>query len=190
MILFAKIIQHIYACIRRLHFTFLSEASYEGKPIKGAPLLTYGKGRIHFGSGVRIGWIRGKSFWNSYIFCDARESTSQIFFGNETWIGNDFSAVSEGPGIFIGERVLIGTHVDIYDSDFHPLSPENRLGGEPKKGAVTIQDNVWIGNRVTILKGTTIGAHSVVAAGSVVSGTFPERVLIGGVPARVIRSLE
>jgi hypothetical protein len=79
--LFAKIIQHIYACIRRLHFTFLSEVSYEGKPIKGAPLLTYGKGRIHFGSGVRIGWIRGKSFWNSYIFCDARESTSQIFLG-------------------------------------------------------------------------------------------------------------
>lgn len=190
MILFVKIFRHAYAFMRRLLYSFLSEASYEGKPIKGAPLLTQGKGRIHFGSGVRLGWITGKSFWNSYIFCDARTSSSQISFGKETWIGNDFSAISEGPGIFIGERVLIGSHVDIYDTDFHPLSPENRLGGEPKKGAVTIQENVWIGNRVTILKGTIIGAHSVVAAGSVVSGTFPERVLIGGVPARVIRSLE
>ena len=90
MILFVKIFRHAYAFMRRLLYSFLSEASYEGKPIKGAPLLTQGKGRIHFGSGVRLGWITGKSFWNSYIFCDARTSSSQISFGKETWIGNFF----------------------------------------------------------------------------------------------------
>lgn len=57
-------------------------------------------------------------------------------------------------------------------------------------GKVTLADNVWIGDRVTILKGTSIGENSVVAAGAVVSGEFPANVVIGGVPARVIREID
>lgn len=89
MILFAKIIQPIYACIRRLHYAFLSEASYEGRSIKGAFLLTYGKRRICFDSGVRLDWIRKKAFENYYNFCEARELLSQSSFENKIWIGKD-----------------------------------------------------------------------------------------------------
>jgi maltose O-acetyltransferase len=48
---------------------------------------------------------------------------------------------------------------------------------------------VWIGDRVLILKGSEIGEGCVVAAGAVVSGKFPPDVLIGGVPAKIIRTL-
>jgi len=77
----------------------------------------------------------------------------------------------------------------VMDSDFHDISPEKRIGGTPKTGKVVIADNVWIGDRVTILKGSTIGRNSVVAAGAVVSGEFPANVVIGGVPAKVIREI-
>lgn len=185
-----RITRHFYAVLRRVQYSLLSNALVKGKPIKAAPLLAQGKGLVSFGKNVRIGWMTGKAFWNTYVFCEARESSSQIIVGDDTWIGNDFTAVSEGPGVFIGNRVIIGIHVDIYDSDFHELNPSRRLGGEPKKEAVVVGDNVWIGNRVMLLKGTEIGADSIVAAGAVVSGKFPPKALIGGVPARVIRLLD
>ena len=56
-------------------------------------------------------------------------------------------------------------------------------------GKVSIGKNVWIGNNVTILKNTEIGENTIVAAGAVVSGTFPSNVIIGGVPAKIIRKL-
>ena len=65
-----------------------------------------------------------------------------------------------------------------------------RLSATPKRAAVKIADDVWIGNNVTILKGTEIGEHSVVAAGAVVSGKFPSNVVLGGVPAKVIRKID
>ena len=78
----------------------------------------------------------------------------------------------------------------VLDSDFHEIDPSRRIDGNPKTGKVVIGDNVWIGDRVMILKGSTIGKNSVVAAGAVVSGEFPANVLIGGVPAQVIREID
>ncbi|MFD2498834.1 DapH/DapD/GlmU-related protein [Rhizorhabdus histidinilytica] len=55
---------------------------------------------------------------------------------------------------------------------------------------VTIGDNVWIGSNVTILAGVEIGPRTVIAAGAVVRHSFPEgRVVIGGVPARILKAL-
>ncbi|MEA2672092.1 MAG: hypothetical protein QOG45_2312, partial [Chloroflexota bacterium] len=86
----------------------------------------------------------------------------------------------------IGDRCLIGPYSMIMDSDDH--DPEDHASGgrcEP----VVIEEDVWLGARVTILKGVTIGAGSTVAAGSVVTRDVPSRVLVAGVPARVIRPL-
>ena len=69
------------------------------------------------------------------------------------------------------------------------MDPAKRCSVTQKSGKVVIADNVWIGERVTILKGTRIGENSVVAAGAVVSGEFPANVVIGGVPAKVIRNI-
>jgi maltose O-acetyltransferase len=77
------------------------------------------------------------------------------------------------------------------NSDFHSLEPESRLQGLRVDSAdVSIGNNVFIGARVTILKGAQIGDDSVIAAGSVVSGAFPPRVLLAGNPAVVKRVFE
>lgn len=74
------------------------------------------------------------------------------------------------------------------DHEAHGIPPDKRreLGAI---GEVVIGENVWIGNNVTILKDSHVGDNSIVAAGAVVSGRFPENVIIGGVPAKIIRSL-
>jgi acetyltransferase-like isoleucine patch superfamily enzyme len=92
--------------------------------------------------------------------------------------------------IEIGKHVLIGANCHIYDTDFHPIDwRERRESGDPTTAAVKIEDDVWLAANVTVLKGVTIGARSVVAAGSVVTSDIPADVLAGGVPARVIRCL-
>ena len=74
------------------------------------------------------------------------------------------------------------------DNDFHRIEPERRLE-RPESRPITIDDNVWIGARVIVLAGVTIGADSCIGAGSVVIDDIPPRSLAVGVPARVIREL-
>jgi maltose O-acetyltransferase len=74
------------------------------------------------------------------------------------------------------------------DNDFHRLEPERR-DERPPSAPIVLEENVWLGVRAIVLRGVTVGAGSVVAAGSVVSRDVPPRVLVGGVPARVIRQL-
>jgi maltose O-acetyltransferase len=74
------------------------------------------------------------------------------------------------------------------DNDFHRMEPERRLE-RPESRPIAIEDNVWLGARVTVLGGVTIGEGSCVAAGSVVIDDVPPRSLAAGVPARVIRTL-
>lgn len=88
----------------------------------------------------------------------------------------------------IGAHCNIGSHVIIMDNDFHRLEPERR-NERPESAPIILEDNVWIGVRAVVLRGVTIGAGSVIAAGSVVVKDVPARSLAGGVPAKVIRGL-
>lgn len=74
------------------------------------------------------------------------------------------------------------------DHEAHGISPSDR-GKIGIIGSFVIGNNVWIGNNTTILKNSKIGNNSIVAAGAVVSGIFPCNVIIGGVPAKVIKHL-
>jgi maltose O-acetyltransferase len=76
----------------------------------------------------------------------------------------------------------------IMDNNFHRLEPERRLE-TPPSAPVHLGENVWLGGRVIVLPGVTIGDHSVVAAGSVVTHDVPERTIVAGVPARIVRTL-
>lgn len=82
--------------------------------------------------------------------------------------------------ISIGNNCLFSQNCILRDSDIHTV-----LGSEKQK-QIVIGDNVWVGTNCIILKGVTIGSGSVIAAGSVVTKSFPEKSLIGGNPAKLI----
>jgi len=189
MSLCARILRKIVRTSRVRFYKCISTSKAKGKFRSIAPVLCEGKGSITVGDGTIFGYVEDADFWTSYVFLNPRKADSKISIGKDCQICNRFTAISEGEGIEIGDNVLVGTAVTVMDSDFHDIEPSRRLTGTPKTGKVAIADNVWIGDRVTILKGTSIGKNSVVAAGAVVSGAFPENVVIGGVPAKVIREI-
>ncbi len=88
----------------------------------------------------------------------------------------------------IGNGVLFGPQVLIMDSDGHPADRRLPDITENKKIApVIIEDNAWIGYGAIIMKGVTIGHHSVVAANSVVTKSVPPHCVAAGNPARIIK---
>ena len=90
--------------------------------------------------------------------------------------------------ISIGDDVQIGPNVQLLTAT-HPLEPSVRRDKWEAAEPITIGDNVWLGGGVIVCPGVTIGADTVVGAGSVVTGDLPPRVLAVGSPARVIREL-
>ena len=95
------------------------------------------------------------------------------------------SSIVATKSITIGDHCLIGELTSIMDTDYHSLSSEI----SPKSEPVTIGNNVWIGRLCSVLPGISIGDNSVVAAGSVVNKDVPPNTLVGGVPAKTIRTL-
>jgi acetyltransferase-like isoleucine patch superfamily enzyme len=114
-----------------------------------------------------------------------------VFDGGRLEIGDgtmlNFGAdVSATKSVKIGRDCLIGTHVIILDNDFHELLDRQRM---PEPKPVTIGDRVWIGNRVIVLPGVSIGDDAAVGAGSVVTSDVPARSVVVGNPARVVRQV-
>ena len=70
----------------------------------------------------------------------------------------------------------------------HPLDPVERISGSEYGKPVTIGDNVWIGGRAIINPGVTIGDNAVIASGAVVTKDVPNNVVVGGNPAKIIKT--
>lgn len=90
--------------------------------------------------------------------------------------------------VTIGERCLIGPNCMIMDTAFHRVEPDRRLD-PPDTAPITIGENVWLGARVVVLPGVTIGDDSVIGIGSIVTEDVPPRSVAVGVPAKVVRTL-
>ena len=154
------------------------------------PTLMTGLGQIQFSGSAIIGVLSSPHFYSGYGYFDARKASAQIFIGDGVYINNNSTIICEETSIYIGDRTLIGMNCEIMDSDFHDLDPNHRLDGKPKTAPVHIGCNVFIGSGVKILKGVTIGDHSVIAAGSIVNADIPSHVIAGGIPAKIIRELK
>lgn len=105
--------------------------------------------------------------------------------GDRTFINCGVSICAQ-TAVTIGSDCAIGNYSLIMDTDFHV--PGDLLA-RPAAQPVVIEDGVWLGARVTVLKGVRIGTGAVVAAGAVVTRDVAARTVVGGVPARVLRSL-
>lgn len=115
-----------------------------------------------------------------------------INYGKHTRIGKNvfinFDCVFlDLGGITIEDNVLIAPKVNLL-SEGHPLSPNDRQSLVP--GHIHIRSNAWIGAGATILPGVTIGENAVVAAGAVVSKDVPANTIVGGVPAKIIKTIQ
>lgn len=107
----------------------------------------------------------------------------RLVFGNNVFLNQGVRIACSGE-VSIGDNALIGDETVILDNDYHGVA------NSPAKAApVRIEADVWLGTRVIVLRGVTIGRASVVGAGAVVTRSIPPFVFAAGVPAQVIRSL-
>lgn len=90
--------------------------------------------------------------------------------------------------IQLGDEIQTGPYVYITDQNHSYDDPEKPVGWQtPNERAVRIGSGSWLGANVVILPGTTLGRNTVVAAGAVVRGEYPDHVVLGGVPAKILR---
>ena len=114
------------------------------------------------------------------------ESGVNIRVGRNVFVNQNCTVYDLG-GVDIGDDVMIGPNVSLITSG-HPIEPSRRRDGVTA-APIVIERNVWIAAGATIIGGVTVGENSVVAAGSVVTRDVPPNTLVGGNPARVIRSI-
>lgn len=143
------------------------------------------KGGIEIGNNFSIGR-------NSIIECTGvlRELGEKLEIGDNVGIAaNAFIAVRGN--LKIGSNTIFGPGVSIHteNHNFGELDKPIRLQGATRKG-VHIGEDCWIGSKVTILDGVTIGNKAIIAAGAVVNKDVPDNAIVGGVPAKIIKMRE
>lgn len=127
------------------------------------------------GDGVRI--HKGVFFGSG---CNI-EIGNNSAISKDSWVANDTVI---GNDVMMAPEVIILSSSHSHDEVDRPM----RLQGAESPKPVVIGDDVWIGVRAIILPGTKVGSHSIVGAGSVVTKDVPEKVIVAGNPAKIIRS--
>lgn len=143
-----------------------------------------GKHKLEFGNNVGIG-----AYSRIIISTSLNHIGSHIKIGNNVGIG-EFAYLGGGGGLEIGDDCIVGQYLSCHPENHNFENPELpiRLQGVNRKG-IMIGKNCWIGSKVTILDGVTIGDNCVIAAGSVITKSMPANSLIGGVPAKILKSI-
>lgn len=120
------------------------------------------------------------------------KANAKLTIGNQ--VGISCAAIVCSDRVTIGNYVRIGGNTVIYDNDFHSLNAANRCSvpevlDDIRSKPVVIEDYAFIGAHSTILKGVTIGAYSVIGAGSVVTRDVPPNQIWAGNPAKFVKEL-
>ena len=108
-----------------------------------------------------------------------------ISIGKNVFVNHACTFMDRG-GITLEDNVLVGPKVNLITTN-HPLHPSERRA--TISHAILIKRNAWIGAAATIMPGVTIGENSVVAAGAMVTKDVPANTIVGGIPAKVIKTI-
>ncbi len=111
---------------------------------------------------------------------------SRVQLGHHVALGH-YTMLNGNGGIHLGDFVLLGDHV-VLASSTHPVEAVRFHTTE--EAPIRVEDNAWLGAGAIVLPGVTIGANAVVAAGAVVTADVPANTVVGGVPARPLRTFE
>ena len=137
----------------------------------------HSEGNVKVGDGLTV-----RSRKHNMVEISCAENAT-LRFGNNVFL-NQGVRIACTTEVAIGDNVLIGDETVILDSDYHGVA-----GAATKAAPVRIESDVWLGTRVIVLRGVTIGRGSVVGAGAVVTHSIPPFVFAAGVPAQVVKNL-
>jgi len=147
-------------------------------------LSALGKGKLTLGNNVKIG-----AYSRIIISTSFNNLGDSITIGDNVGLG-EFAYLGGAGGLEIGADCIIGQYLSCHPENhiFENTDELIRLQGKTREG-IKIGQNCWIGAKVTILDGVQIGDNCVLAAGAVVTKSMPANSVIGGVPAKVIKSI-
>lgn len=109
---------------------------------------------------------------------------SRVFLGKDVFANHDLDIMSAGT-ITIEDGVMMGPEVALLTVNHEPKNIRTVYTGE-----IHIKKNAWLGARVSVLPGVTIGENAIVGTGAVVTHDVPDNTIVAGVPARVIKTID
>ncbi|MGC8493800.1 MAG: acyltransferase [Syntrophobacteraceae bacterium] len=191
---FAAGIRKFYRLINRWRFDLFECPTLESVDI-GACCVFHSPVRVSGGAGIleigdrnNFGFPMATKLGNGALLLQPRQHGAHIIIGHGNLFSNNV-ALCANELIRIGDNCQIGDQVAVYDCDFHEVEPQTRNRSHGRIAPVIIGNNVWIGSRVLVLKGVTIGDNSVIGAMSLVTESIPPNCVAAGVPAQVIRRI-
>lgn len=171
--------------LRRKRFLHFGKDS-----LLGLHTVYRGEKYISIGARCFIGSYSMLTAWDEY---NGQAFSPRITIGDNCYIGSQthITAINR---IEIGNNVLTGTKVLITDNSHGKFSKEELTIAPTQrplysKGAVIIEDNVWIGEKATICPNVHIGTGAVIAANSVVTHDVPAFCMVAGAPAKIVKQL-
>lgn len=176
---------------------YSSQFKFFGNNVRIKSMLNQAEGLscISIGNDVVIGKQVRLTAWRSHLSITGKQVFNpEIILGNNCSIG-DGGHITAINKIILNDNVRLGPHVLITDNS-HGEFKENLLCVAPNKrplcskGPVIIGTNVWVGEKVSIMPGVTIGDGVIIAANSVVTKSIPSYSIVAGVPAKIIKNIK
>lgn len=171
---------------RKVKFQYLHKFIY-GKYVKIGSYVTIqalGKGGVVLGNNVSIG-----DFSKIVVSTTLDNVGMFIHIGDNVGMG-EYAYIGGAGGLTIGNDCIIGQYFSCHPENHKYNIPDQlmRLQGVSREG-IRIGNNCWIGSKVTILDGVEIGDNCVIAAGAVVTRSIESNSVVGGVPAKKLKSI-
>lgn len=144
----------------------------------------YAKQKVSFGNRVKIG-ANTKISITSHL----ENFGTGLNIGHDSAIG-EYSYLGCSGGVIIGNDVIMGQYVSFHSQNHNYQDKTRKIRKQGVKSeGIEIGNNIWVGAKATFLDGCKVSDNSIVASGAVVTDKFSSGVVIGGVPARVIKEL-